>query len=158
MSSIKPIQRNNQNNNTTVSNDNTTTTTVDNRSLIDRLGGIAPLISGALPNPVIPSDRITVLSNNDETLSTYSIYGEDHTLGNALRYMINRDRRTSVCGYSIPHPSEYKINIRIQTYNKVPSSIVLTDNCDQLSNVCDVLQNKIQQAEQLYYSKKQHKQ
>ncbi|RUS18097.1 hypothetical protein BC937DRAFT_89150, partial [Endogone sp. FLAS-F59071] len=46
---------------------------------------------------------------NDETSMTFSLKDEDHTLGNALRPEVD------YCGYSIPHPSEAKMNIRIQT-------------------------------------------
>ncbi|CAG8516475.1 8358_t:CDS:2 [Cetraspora pellucida] len=51
----------------------------------------------------------------DPTSLTFSINGEDHTLGNALRYVITLNPEVEYCGYSIPHPSEDKLNIRIQT-------------------------------------------
>ncbi|CAG8763248.1 10770_t:CDS:2, partial [Racocetra fulgida] len=52
----------------------------------------------------------------DPTSLTFSINGEDHTLGNALRYVITLNSpEVEYCGYSIPHPSEDKLNIRIQT-------------------------------------------
>jgi len=47
---------------------------------------------------------------------SFQIENEDHTLGNALRYIIMRNPEVEFCGYSIPHPSEAKMNIRIQTY------------------------------------------
>lgn len=46
--------------------------------------------------------------------ATYVIDGEDHTLGNALRYAIMRDSDVLFCGYSVPHPSEERLNIRVQ--------------------------------------------
>jgi len=62
---------------------------------------------------------------------TFQIHDEDHTLGNALRYIImkkfvypvvgvdvNGSPDVEFCGYSIPHPSEPKLNLRIQTYGK----------------------------------------
>ncbi|CAG8600182.1 32667_t:CDS:2, partial [Racocetra persica] len=51
----------------------------------------------------------------DPTSLTFGISGEDHTLGNALRYVITLNPEVEYCGYSIPHPSEDKLNIRIQT-------------------------------------------
>ena len=69
------------------------------RSLLEQLGDRAPLTSGALPTQSLPKQRVTVLANTDETLATFSIYGEDHTLGNALRYIAMRDKRTALCGY-----------------------------------------------------------
>ncbi|KAL4092969.1 hypothetical protein PRIC1_011958 [Phytophthora ramorum] len=36
---------------------------------------------------------------------------EDHTVGNALRYP-----DVDFCGYMIPHPSEPKMHMRLQTH------------------------------------------
>uniref|UniRef100_A0A9I9DLT8 DNA-directed RNA polymerase RBP11-like dimerisation domain-containing protein n=1 Tax=Cucumis melo TaxID=3656 RepID=A0A9I9DLT8_CUCME len=54
-------------------------------------------------------------SFTDETKSTFSMADEDHTLANALRYTLNQDPRVTFCGYSIPHPSDNRVNIRVQT-------------------------------------------
>ncbi|XP_022099617.1 DNA-directed RNA polymerases I and III subunit RPAC2-like [Acanthaster planci] len=51
----------------------------------------------------------------DNTCLTFVLHNEDHTLGNALRYMIMKNPDVEFCGYSIPHPSENKVNLRIQT-------------------------------------------
>ena len=68
-----------------------------------------------------------------EFSGTFCIWEEDHTLGNVLRhYIMKKYRRTlyvlyknpflifvsenvEFCGYTIPHPSEFKIHLRIQT-------------------------------------------
>lgn len=92
---------------------------------------------------------------DDITCMTFVLKEEDHTLGNALRYMIMKkwgsytvlqlvqtwmcctwmchvfsycpsrimfsskrficSPEVTFCGYSVPHPSEHKINLRIQT-------------------------------------------
>jgi DNA-directed RNA polymerase I and III subunit RPAC2 len=82
--------------------------------------------------------NLTQLSGATETAASFQIDGEDHTLGNALRYIIHKkyvlNQRdfcfmntvaniiyspdVEFCGYSIPHPSEAKMNLRIQTYGK----------------------------------------
>ena len=70
-------------------------------------------------------------ASDDKRCATFSIKHEDHTLGNALRHIIIRKytffiraailiRRgaspdVDFCGYSIPHPSEDKIHLRIQS-------------------------------------------
>jgi DNA-directed RNA polymerases I and III subunit RPAC2 len=46
---------------------------------------------------------------------SFIIRDEDHTLGNALRYVIMKNPSVDFCGYTIPHPSEAKINFRIQS-------------------------------------------
>ena len=47
--------------------------------------------------------------------ATFVVTGEDHTLGNALRWVLMRHAATTFCGYSMPHPSEPVINVRLQT-------------------------------------------
>ncbi|XP_069749416.1 DNA-directed RNA polymerases I and III subunit RPAC2 isoform X2 [Narcine bancroftii] len=60
----------------------------------------------------------------DDTSVTFILHDEDHTLGNSLRYMIMKNPEVEFCGYSITHPSESKINFRIQTrgYSSLTSS------------------------------------
>ncbi|KAG8144480.1 putative DNA-directed RNA polymerases I and III subunit RPAC2-like protein [Naja naja] len=55
---------------------------------------------------------------SDKTCITFVLNNEDHTLGNSLRYMIMKNPEVEFCGYSITHPSERKINFRIQTRGK----------------------------------------
>ncbi|XP_078153869.1 DNA-directed RNA polymerases I and III subunit RPAC2-like [Carex rostrata] len=54
-------------------------------------------------------------SLTDESSSTFSLIDEDHTLANSVRFVLNQDPRVSFCGYSIPHPSDNNVNIRVQT-------------------------------------------
>lgn len=45
------------------------------------------------------------------------------------------------CGYSIPHPSEPKMNIRIQTYEGTAFE-ALEKGLDDLIDLCDVVAEK----------------
>jgi DNA-directed RNA polymerases I and III subunit RPAC2 len=45
------------------------------------------------------------------------------------------------CGYSVPHPSESKIMLRIQCREK-PAIEALRSGLDELKRVCDVLMEK----------------
>ncbi|KAE8411141.1 DNA-directed RNA polymerase [Aspergillus pseudocaelatus] len=65
---------------------------------------------------VLEEKRITVLPGATETAASFQFEGEGHTLGNALRYAIMKNPQVEFCGYTIPHPSETKMNLRIQTY------------------------------------------
>eukprot|EP00127_Corallochytrium_limacisporum_P000264 Clim_evm11s9 gene=Clim_evmTU11s9 len=58
-----------------------------------------------------------LLSPNDppETCATFVIWHEDHTLGNVLRHVILKNPNVEFCGYTMPHPSEPKLHLRIQT-------------------------------------------
>ncbi|KAK2188395.1 hypothetical protein NP493_133g02008 [Ridgeia piscesae] len=72
----------------------------------------------------------------DETCKTFVLHNEDHTLGNALRYMIMKNPQVDLCGYSVPHPSEKKINLRIQTRG-TSATDVLKQGLSELTTVCD---------------------
>jgi DNA-directed RNA polymerase I and III subunit RPAC2 len=51
--------------------------------------------------------------SNDEYSKTFTLNDEDHTLSNALRYLIMKNPNVLFCGYTIPHPSEIKVNFKI---------------------------------------------
>ncbi|XP_052794659.1 DNA-directed RNA polymerases I and III subunit RPAC2-like isoform X2 [Mya arenaria] len=78
----------------------------------------------------------TLGSEEDDTCVTFVINKEDHTLGNSLRYMVMKNPDTQFCGYSIPHPSEEKINFRIQTRG-TPAKDVLKKGMKDLNSVCE---------------------
>ncbi|KAJ3352100.1 DNA-directed RNA polymerases I and III subunit RPAC2, partial [Entophlyctis luteolus] len=69
------------------------------------------------PNPPTHSLPLSQLKGDydDPSAVTFVLRDEDHTLGNSLRYLLMKNPRVSFCGYSLPHPSEYKVNLRIQT-------------------------------------------
>ncbi|EAT83562.2 hypothetical protein SNOG_09370 [Parastagonospora nodorum SN15] len=98
----------------------------------------------------VDRDRIRVLSGATETAASFQIDGEDHTLGNALRYIIHKNEVANTiyspdvefCGYSIPHPSEAKMNLRIQTYDGVSVYSVLEKGLEDLMAMCDVVEEK----------------
>ncbi|KAL9971845.1 hypothetical protein ACROYT_G018057 [Oculina patagonica] len=75
-------------------------------------------------------------SEDDETCATFVLHEEDHTLGNSLRYIIMKNPDVVFCGYSIPHPSENKINLRIQT-NGTPAVDVLRRGLSELTAMCE---------------------
>ncbi|KAH7074534.1 DNA-directed RNA polymerase [Paraphoma chrysanthemicola] len=93
-------------------------------------------------DPAVDRDRIRVLAGATETAASFQIDGEDHTLGNALRYIIHKNPDVEFCGYSIPHPSEAKMNLRIQTYDGVNVYTVLEKGLEDLMAMCDVVEEK----------------
>ncbi|KAL1060633.1 hypothetical protein V6Z11_1Z082400 [Gossypium hirsutum] len=54
-------------------------------------------------------------SFTDNSAATFSLTDEDHTIANAVRFNLNQEPKSTFCGYSIPHPSEARVNIRVQT-------------------------------------------
>ena len=45
--------------------------------------------------------------------ATYSFVEEDHTLGNIVRNQIVKNKHVDFCAYSMPHPSEQIVNVRV---------------------------------------------
>ncbi|KAG2673279.1 hypothetical protein I3843_13G070600 [Carya illinoinensis] len=84
-------------------------------------------------------------SFSDNTKSTFSLADEDHTLANAIRFTLNQDPRVSFSGYSIPHPSENRVNIRVQTTG-APAGEVLKDACQDLMMMCQHVRSTFDKA------------
>ena len=55
-------------------------------------------------------------AGTDRHWVTFVLHKEDHTLGNSLGYLITKNPEVGFCGYTMTHPSESKINLRIQTF------------------------------------------
>ncbi|WEW61956.1 RNA polymerase subunit AC19 [Emydomyces testavorans] len=90
----------------------------------------------------LEKQRITVLPGAADNAASFQFEGEDHTLGNALRYVIMRNPDVEFCGYTIPHPSEAKMNLRIQTYDATNVFEVLEKGLSDLMDLCDVVTEK----------------
>ncbi|EFE41378.1 hypothetical protein TRV_03890 [Trichophyton verrucosum HKI 0517] len=86
--------------------------------------------------------RITILPGAVETAASFQFEDEDHTLGNALRYVIMKNPDVEFCGYTMPHPSEAKMNLRIQTYDSTNVFTVLEKGLNDLMDLCDVVTEK----------------
>ncbi|KAK7520967.1 putative DNA-directed RNA polymerases I and III 16 kDa polypeptide [Phyllosticta citriasiana] len=119
----------------------------------------APVVDHAEENPeeedeIEVKQRIRVLPGSETTAASFEFENEDHTLGNALRYIIMKNPSVEFCGYSIPHPSENKMNLRIQTYDDVSVYDVLEKGLDDLADLCDVVIDKFTAARDEFVAKK----
>ncbi|OVA17724.1 hypothetical protein BVC80_1835g100 [Macleaya cordata] len=81
----------------------------------------------------------------DLKASTFCLTDEDHTLANSVRFTLNQDPRVAFCGYSIPHPSDAQVNIRVQTTGD-PASEVLKDALQDLMLMCQHVRSTFKQA------------
>ena len=95
-------------------------------------------MDGEIEEQEYDAEKIRMLpgSSDDGTAASFQVLDEDHTLGNALRYMIMKNPEVEFCGYSIPHPSENKLNIRIKTYGNITALEALHQGLDNLSELC----------------------
>jgi len=93
------------------------------------------------------TNLIRVLPGSSETAASFEFSNEDHTLGNALRHIILKNPQVEFCGYSIPHPAEAKMHLRIQTYDDVNVQDVLEKGLNDLMDLCDVVVEKFTDAQ-----------
>ncbi|XP_048370547.1 DNA-directed RNA polymerases I and III subunit RPAC2-like [Sphaerodactylus townsendi] len=86
----------------------------------------------------------------DKSCVTFVLHNEDHTLGNSLRYMIMKDPEVEFCGYSITHPSESKINFRIQTRGGLSALEAFQKGLEELTGVCQHVLSKFEASVEAY--------
>eukprot|EP00891_Asterochloris_glomerata_P000520 jgi/Astpho2/520/e_gw1.00011.257.1_t len=82
----------------------------------------------------------------DTNSATFSVADEDHTLGNALRFFLNKNPNVAFCGYSIPHPTENMIYVRVQTIGDVTAEEAFKEAVNNLKAVCGVLKERMETA------------
>jgi DNA-directed RNA polymerase I and III subunit RPAC2 len=86
-----------------------------------------------------PTTELFMVSQGSTERSATFVFGnEDHTLGNALRHILMQKSETEFCGYSVPHPYEPKMHIRLQT-TKSPSFQVLKSGLKDLEETANIL-------------------
>ncbi|KAJ2786214.1 RNA polymerase subunit AC19 [Coemansia javaensis] len=95
----------------------------------------------------VPDEKLGILpgASADLTSVTFCIKEEDHTLGNSLRWAIMQNPQVDFCGYSIPHPSEAKMNVRIQTTEQTNAVEAMEKGIDDLRSVCQLMKARFQQ-------------
>jgi DNA-directed RNA polymerase I and III subunit RPAC2 len=77
---------------------------------------------------------------------TFCIGDEDHTLGNALRHVLVSRSDVSFAGYSVPHPSEPVVHLRVQTANDSVTAVdALQSACRTLIDQGDVVLDALEQ-------------
>ncbi|XP_058856683.1 DNA-directed RNA polymerases I and III subunit RPAC2 isoform X1 [Acipenser ruthenus] len=92
---------------------------------------------------------------SDDSCVTFVLHDEDHTLGNSLRYMIMKNPEVEFCGYSNTHPSETKINFRIQTRGELPAVEPFRKGLNDLSGVCQHVLNTFETSMKTYKEQKE---
>lgn len=115
-------------------------------------------ISG-LKTSMAEGERKTALemvqaAGTDRHCVTFVLHEEDHTLGNSLRYMIMKNPEVEFCGYTTTHPSESKINLRIQTRGALPAVEPFQRGLNELMNVCQHVLDKFEASIKEYKDQK----
>jgi DNA-directed RNA polymerase I and III subunit RPAC2 len=63
---------------------------------------------------------------------------------------------TEFCGYSVPHPSEDIMNIRLQSF-EIHTDKVLNKGLLRISKMCDIMTDKFKNSLNEYYTHSQSK-
>lgn len=96
-------------------------------------------------------EPFVVTGSGPPSARTFKIGDEDHTLGNSLRHILIRNKVVGFAGYSVPHPSEPVVNIRVQTVPENPNEAAptaadtLKEACQTLSDQCDIVLEKVEE-------------
>ena len=98
-------------------------------------------------NSILPEDVCFLIKDGDtKSNSTYIFGNEDHTLGNVIRFTLMQRPETEFCGYSVPHPYEPKLNVRLQTQEGKSALKTLKSGLQDLEHISDVLENALDEA------------
>ncbi|KAH0485249.1 MAG: uncharacterized protein KVP18_001325 [Porospora cf. gigantea A] len=92
-----------------------------------------------------PAGKAKIESQNDHrspSCTIFTIYVEDHTLGNLMRCQLMRDPDVVFAGYRNPHPLENVIEIRIQTNGTKSPHRALSECVTLLKAETDSLQKQ----------------
>jgi len=101
-------------------------------------------------------ERLPRADDRDQTNDTFVLHQHDHTLGNPLRYMILKDPRTEFCGYSVIHPTEDNIHLRIQSKSEAESSVdILRSGLENLKSATQFIAMEYEDALLAYKEKNQ---
>ena len=91
------------------------------------------------------AEPLVIRGTGPPTSRTFAIGNEDHTLGNALRHVLIKDPRVEFAGYSVPHPAEAVVQIRVQTTEESSTTAVqaLQESCETLDQQCQFVLEKL---------------
>jgi DNA-directed RNA polymerase I and III subunit RPAC2 len=76
---------------------------------------------------------------------TFAIGNEDHTLGNCLRHVLVQNAKVDFAGYSVPHPAEPIVHIRVQAHEPTTAVQALQESCETLNKQCEIVLEKLEQ-------------
>ncbi|KAK8798943.1 hypothetical protein WA171_005696 [Blastocystis sp. BT1] len=91
------------------------------------------------------SDHKVELGVGSTTARTFVFYNEGHTLGNPMRTIIMQQEGVEFCGYSVPHPVEAKMHLRIQTKEENATQ-TLIKGLKNFQRICKVIGDRYEEA------------
>lgn len=108
---------------------------------------------------VVPEDKNKVEFVEDTKIpnaGTFTIYLENHTLGNLMRMQLLKDRDVRFAGYRMPHPLENKIEIKVQTNGEKRPTEAFTKAIDGINEDIKSTLKEFDKKVKEYLSNKMH--
>lgn len=87
-------------------------------------------------------EMFSVMDGSDDLNATFVFGNEDHTLGNSLRHVLMQREEVDFCGYSVPHPYEPKMNLRLQVKEGNNVRAVLKKGLADLERMAEEIENE----------------
>ncbi|KAL8450913.1 hypothetical protein Emag_003019 [Eimeria magna] len=115
---------------------------------------MSPVAASSGRSPEAEGGTCAEGSGLDSRSLTASLPGETHTLGNAVRALLIRNPDVEFAGYSVPHPTQVEMNLRIQT-SEGPALNALEQALEELTAICDALEAKYDEALETFNAKRQ---
>lgn len=79
-------------------------------------------------------------------LRNFKLENEDHTLGTLLAYILDKMPETEFCAYTIRHPTESLLYVRLKVKPGHNVTEVFKKGVSELKKVLDVVEKKFTQA------------
>lgn len=89
------------------------------------------------------AEAFKIRGTGDPTSRTFCVGNQDHTIGNAIRHVLLQNGKVDFAGYSVPHPAEPVVNIRVQTHAPTTAIEALHESCETLHNQCRFVLEKM---------------
>ncbi|KAL0482384.1 DNA-directed RNA polymerases I and III subunit RPAC2 [Acrasis kona] len=93
------------------------------------------------PNLSNITAKIDVLDGPDASVATFIFHNESHTMGNSVRHMLMKNKKVSFCGYTVPHPLEAKMQLRLQCNDGYNAHDTLIESLGDLMHVTEHIMN-----------------
>ncbi|KAF2070287.1 hypothetical protein CYY_008393 [Polysphondylium violaceum] len=84
--------------------------------------------------PSFDVNKVEIISDRPDC-ATFVFTDEDHTLGNALHYVLMKNPKVDFSGYSLPHPSDNRMNLRIQTKSGLSAQDALVKGLNDIKDI-----------------------
>ncbi|EGC35778.1 hypothetical protein DICPUDRAFT_32831 [Dictyostelium purpureum] len=84
--------------------------------------------------PSFDVNKVEIISDRPDC-ATFIFTDEDHTLGNSLHYVLMKNPKVDFSGYSIPHPSDNRMNLRIQTKGHISAQESLLQGLNDIKDI-----------------------